>query len=271
MTSKPASRVSPDSAKMPERVLLYVTLGDDLLPAEAAPELDRLLVEQCVALCGSVGLAVHLLHVIDVDSDDPSLQLPHTEQLLKEEADRARDVMQRDLVALLPAGSRKASDVSVAVGVPSDEILSAARSAKCELIILGAADLRGLERLAERILHRGTVGRLLRKSELPICILDPEAFASDLPRDAEEGQSAAMPQAPRRILVPVDFSPVSRDLVAQAEALHQSTGCELYLLHVLRLSLQQALRRFPDRGYEADQYEKDIIQSAETKARELLG
>lgn len=254
---------------MPERVLLYLTLGDDLLPDESAPELDRLLLEQTLALCGDPVPAIHMLHVIDVDSDDPSLSLPHTEKLLKEEADRARGIIERDLIPLIPAGLRDNCTITESVGIPSEEILKAARAAECELIVLGAADPRGLERLAERFLHRGTVGRLLRKSELPICILDPAAFAQDLSQPQSHPSQSI--HTPRRILVPVDFSPISSVLVAQAEALQGTYQCELYLLHVLRLSLQQALRRFPDRGYEPDRFEKDIIQDAETKARELLG
>ncbi len=248
----------------PERVLLYLTLGDELLPDEAAPPIDRLLLEQCVALAGDGLAQLRLLHVIDVDPDDPALALPHTEKLLHEESDRARDILNRDLVATLPPELSERCQIEVAAGIPSDEILRAARATDCDLIVLGPADLRGLERLAERILHRGTVGRLLRRSELPICVLDPAAFANT-------ATASGGVHVPRRILVPVDFSPVSRDLVARAEALRAQHGCELYLLHVLRLSLQQAFSRFPDRGYQADDHEKSIIQSAEEKARELLG
>ncbi|MCR9140992.1 MAG: universal stress protein [bacterium] len=271
MTSPTADRATNSFAsQIPQRVLLYVSLGEDLLPAESAPELDRQLVARCLALCGADLQAIHILHVIDVDSDDPSLQLPNTEALLREESERARALIEADLRPLLPDGLRERCSISVSVGAPSEEILKTARAEGCELIVLGAADLRGLERLTERIWHRGTVGRLLRKSELPICILDPESFAKNEAFTGDES-SRGETRPPRRILVPVDFSPVSKYLVARAEALHAQHGCELYLLHVLRLSLQEALRRFPDRSYEADQYEKDIIQNAETKARELLG
>ena len=259
MSQTSSHPVSSGSAIRPTRLLVYLTLGDDLLPDESVPDLDRRLLAQAVALCEGPELSVHILHVIEVDSDDPAWQLPETEQLFESESERARGIMERDLLPMMGA-ARERCTISVAAGVPVEEILRTAREQPCDLIVLGAVDPRGLERVAERFLHRGTAGRLLRTSEFPVCLLDPAGFADG---------SADL--RPRRVLVPVDFSPVSALLVRQAEVLCEKFKCELYLLHALRLSLQHAFKRFPDRGYKPDEYEKELIASAEQKARELLG
>jgi nucleotide-binding universal stress UspA family protein len=250
---------TPD--RLPARVLVYLTLGEDLLPGDHVPELERRFFAQVLATCAQGPVSLHVLYVIDVDPDDPGTALFEASvPLLDQEASRVAGLLRAELFSLAhDAGAN--CEFEVARGVPVEEILRAARAFQADMIALLSSHSRaagGLKGIPGRWLRPGAPDRLLRRTQTPVWIVPAETLQTP-------------PRGPRRVLVPVDFSPISRELVLRATSLRQAFDCDLYLLHVIHVTIQQALRRFPDRGYEADRFEKELIASAQKQARDLLG
>ena len=119
---------------LPRQLLIYVSLGEEILPAETAPPMDRRLVEQALLLCGGPEAHVHFVHVIEVDPDDPALESKETRALLKQECERAQRIIATELVPLV--GDVSKTNISVVAGSPSGEILRLARESQCELIAI---------------------------------------------------------------------------------------------------------------------------------------
>jgi nucleotide-binding universal stress UspA family protein len=100
----------------------------------------------------------------------------------------------------------------VRAGEPYSAILE--HAAQHDLMIMGTQGRRGLEALV----LGSTAERIVRNSTRPVLVV-------------KAGQSI---EAPKRILVPIDFSNHARLALTQAAALAQAFGAEVLALHVIK-------------------------------------
>ncbi|MCU0232636.1 MAG: universal stress protein [Thermoanaerobaculales bacterium] len=189
---------------LPKTVLAATDFSE---PAEAAARLAR-------ELAGSFAARFHMLHVI-VLLEDPHLEESHRRQLdeLVATADEAR----RKVLAEKPPDSAEVAVVPHLVrGIaPGETIVEVAANVGADLIVVGTHGRRGLSHLllgsvAERVVR--TAGR----SVLTV-----------------RGDAAVIPQWPRRILVPHDFSDASAEAVRTAALWARHFGSEITLLHAV--------------------------------------
>ncbi|TKB67669.1 MAG: universal stress protein [Nitrospira sp.] len=111
----------------------------------------------------------------------------------------------------------------VATGIPSEEVIAAARAEGSDLIIVGTRGKTGLA----HVLLGSTAERVIRGAPCPVLAVKTE------PEDNEDEGVPSRPVTPERILVPVDFSDCSLDALAYASVVAQQAGASLMLLHVL--------------------------------------
>lgn len=116
-----------------------------------------------------------------------------------------------------------AIETRIATGIPSEEILTTARTEGVDFLILGTRGKTGLA----HVLLGSTAERVIRVAPCPVLAV----------RAGEKG-TAGKPEQFRqveigRILVPVDFSDCSLDAVEYAAIWAQQLKGELTLLHVL--------------------------------------
>jgi nucleotide-binding universal stress UspA family protein len=112
----------------------------------------------------------------------------------------------------------------VATGIPSEEVIAAARAEDSDLIVVGTRGKTGLA----HVLLGSTAERVIRGAPCPVLAVrtDPAASSQD------EGV-LSKPITLERILVPVDFSDCSLDALEYAAGVAQQAKASLMLLHVL--------------------------------------
>ena len=111
----------------------------------------------------------------------------------------------------------------VATGIPSEEVIAAARAEDSDLIIVGTRGKTGLA----HVLLGSTAERVIRGAPCPVLAVKTE------PEDNEDEGVPSRPVTLERILVPVDFSDCSLDALAYASVVAQQAKASLMLLHVL--------------------------------------
>ena len=112
----------------------------------------------------------------------------------------------------------------VATGIPSEEVITAARAEDSELLVVGTRGKTGLA----HVLLGSTAERVIRGAPCPVLAVRME------PTDAEQEEGTpSRPVTLERILVPVDFSDCSLDALEYAVAVAQQAKASLMLLHVL--------------------------------------
>jgi nucleotide-binding universal stress UspA family protein len=112
----------------------------------------------------------------------------------------------------------------VATGIPSEEVITAARAEDSDLIVVGTRGKTGLA----HILLGSTAERVIRGAPCPVLTVRMQQA------DAEQEEGApSMPVTLERILVPVDFSDCSLDALEYAVVVAQQAKASLKLLHVL--------------------------------------
>lgn len=111
----------------------------------------------------------------------------------------------------------------VATGIPSEEVIAAARAEDSDLIVVGTRGKSGLA----HVLLGSTAERVIRGAPCPVL-----AVRTD-PEDTEEESVLARPVTLERILVPVDFSDCSLEALAYAAVVARQAKASLMLLHVL--------------------------------------
>jgi nucleotide-binding universal stress UspA family protein len=111
----------------------------------------------------------------------------------------------------------------VATGIPSEEVISAAREENSDLIVVGTRGKTGLA----HILLGSTAERVIRGAPCPVLSVRMDSA------DIEDERVVARPVKLERILVPVDFSDCSLDALEYAIVVAQQAKASLMLLHVL--------------------------------------
>ncbi len=111
----------------------------------------------------------------------------------------------------------------VATGIPSEEVIAAARAEDSDLIVVGTRGKTGLA----HVLLGSTAERVIRGAPCPVLAVKTE------PEDNEEEGALSRPVTLDRILVPVDFSDCSLDALEYAAVMAQQAKAAVMLLHVL--------------------------------------
>jgi len=111
----------------------------------------------------------------------------------------------------------------MATGIPSEEVITAARAEDSDLIVVGTRGKTGLA----HVLLGSTAERVIRGAPCPVMTVRTE------PADAEDEGALSKPVTLERILVPVDFSDCSLDALEYAVVVAQQAKASLMLLHVL--------------------------------------
>src|SRR5262249_45192469 len=113
---------------------------------------------------------------------------------------------------------------TVATGIPSEEILAAAKGEDSDLVVVGTKGKTGLE----HVLVGSTAERVIRTAPCPVLAVRAE------PGEGERGGSdPCRGVSLERILVPVDFSDCSLDALEYAVQVARRSSASIRLLHVL--------------------------------------
>jgi nucleotide-binding universal stress UspA family protein len=111
----------------------------------------------------------------------------------------------------------------VATGIPSEEVITAARAEDSDLLVVGTRGKTGLA----HVLLGSTAERVIRGAPCPVLTVRME------PADNEDEGVLSRLVTLERILVPVDFSDCSLDALEYAVVVAQQAKASLMLLHVL--------------------------------------
>ncbi|MCX5728423.1 MAG: universal stress protein, partial [Nitrospirae bacterium] len=111
----------------------------------------------------------------------------------------------------------------VATGIPSEEVITAARAEDSDLIVVGTRGKTGLA----HVLLGSTAERVIRGAPCPVLTVRMEQA------DTEDEGVLSRSVTLERILVPVDFSDCSLDALEYASVVAQQAKASLMLLHVL--------------------------------------
>ena len=111
----------------------------------------------------------------------------------------------------------------VATGIPSEEVITAARAEDSDLIVVGTRGKTGLA----HVLLGSTAERVIRGAPCPVLTVRMEQT------DTEDEGVLSRSVTLERILVPVDFSDCSLDALEYASVVAQQAKASLMLLHVL--------------------------------------
>lgn len=112
----------------------------------------------------------------------------------------------------------------VATGIPSEEILAAAKAEDSDLVVVGTKGKTGLE----HVLVGSTAERVIRTAPCPVLAVRAK------PGEGEGGGSdPCRGVSLERILVPVDFSDYSLDALEYAVQVARRSSASIRLLHVL--------------------------------------
>jgi nucleotide-binding universal stress UspA family protein len=156
---------------------------------------------------------------------------------------------ERDLLAFIgradPSGI--ATSAQVAVGLPAQEIVAAAKALPADLVVVGSHGTTGFEHLM-----LGSIAeRVLRTCPAPVLTVPPRAaVTSRLPM--------------KRVLCPVDFSEPAKAAVRVALSIAQEGDAEITILHVADVPRDEPLTTRPIATPE-------FYAEYEAAAREQLG
>lgn len=173
------------------------------------------------ALAQSWSASLTLMNVLEfppgMNPDYPVNRL-YLGELMKEATKKLVDLKTR------VAGLGIAAQSRIATGIPSEEVLAAARAEEAELIVVGTKGKTGLE----HILLGSTAERIIRMAPCPVLTVPAERQRTEQRPGAEE-PSATL----HRMLVPVDFSDCSLDAFEYGALIAQRSKASITLLHVL--------------------------------------
>ena len=175
-------------------------------------------VRYAVGLAEKLGAAVSLLHVIESPAWTSGAEaIP----LLRD--DSAVTALARSQLATLAqheSNGNVAVLSSVRTGKPFHEIAMAARERAADLIVLATHGYTGVNRL----LLGSTAERVVRHASCPVLTVPTRSTSKRIGK--------IFPFKLKKVLVPIDFSNISKNALPWATFLAQQFGAELILLHV---------------------------------------
>ncbi len=175
--------------------------------------------DRAFRLAAESGSALHLLHVLHLGALEQMSQLlgPDAQKYGRQIAEEAR----AELAKLAADSNRNrgiCARIHLAEGPVLDSIADHARAVEAGLLVVGA---RG-EGFLRHMLLGSTASRILSKVSLPVLVVKQSPH-----------------EAYRRVLVAVDFSPVSARAVVQARLL--APRAEIVLLHAFEVPFEGKL------------------------------
>jgi nucleotide-binding universal stress UspA family protein len=112
----------------------------------------------------------------------------------------------------------------IATGIPSEEVLAAAKAEDSDLVVVGTKGKTGLE----HVLVGSTAERVIRTAPCPVLAVRTERSEGEA-----GGSDPCRGVSLERILVPIDFSDCSVDALEYAVQVARRSGASIRLLHVL--------------------------------------
>jgi nucleotide-binding universal stress UspA family protein len=154
--------------------------------------------------------ALYILHVVEPYPLYQKMRFPNVpaEAMLEEVTLKARTQLTN--LALNPPLSRLRVETDAHIGKPFVELIKVCRNWNGDLIVVGVSSRgegRFLGNTGERVLRKAPVPVLIAKQDLPV--------------------------HPRTILIPIDFSPCSRQAAEEGLILARGFGSRAVFLHVL--------------------------------------
>ncbi|MCS6304787.1 MAG: universal stress protein [Nitrospira sp.] len=177
-----------------------------------------------VYACGlaqSWGASLTVMSVLEFPpgmNPDYAVNRLYLDELMKDVTTKLTDLKTRAVALGIPVQSY------VATGIPSEEVLTVARTQGAELIVVGTRGKTGLE----HIVLGSTAERIIRRAPCPVLTVPMDAQRADGNSTTEKPSTT-----PKRMLVPVDFSDCSLDAFEYAALIAQRSKVSLNLLHVL--------------------------------------
>lgn len=205
-------------------------------------------VARAAAIAGHSGARLGVQHVVSSGALEALRQLfaGSSGDLQQRLLDKAREELHALAAELCPAHGTSA-DIHLSAGPVLAEITAHADARDADLLVLGA---RGAS-LVRDLMIGSTTERVLRKSTRPLLVV-----------------RQTTPEAYRRVLIPVDFSPRSLRAIRMGRAL--APRAELVLLHAFELPFEGRLRAAGvNREELADLYSQAQLE-AETRMDALV-
>lgn len=135
-----------------------------LLPVDFT-EHSEMAAAYALRLARQDGSTIHAVHVVNINDD--ITQLAPTAEFEKK-ASRKVAALLKDFVAARLEGCDKVQ-TQILSGVPHREILAYAKSAKCDLVVMGSYGKGGMD----RFLVGSTTERVMRKATCPVLVIPP--------------------------------------------------------------------------------------------------
>ena len=173
------------------------------------------------ALAQSWGASLTVMSVLEFPpgmNPDYAVNRQYLDELMKDVTTKLTDLKTRAVALGISVQSY------VATGIPSEEVLTVARTHGAELIVVGTRGKTGLE----HILLGSTAERIIRLAPCPVLTVPVEKQRADGSSSPEKPDTI-----PKRILVPIDFSDCSLDALEYGALIAQRSKASMKLLHVL--------------------------------------
>ncbi len=237
------------TSNFPKRVLVTLSFTSDPLdPAFGLVPMDKNLVSQALWYAEKVGASLTFLHTLE----EEDFVLPSSE-------DRYHALMRQKIQPLLDELVARCTRMGVTCesiladdGPAWHKTLRMVESNGFDLVMTGPR--RRDQPFMDRILHGSTTRRLLRKCPVPVWVTHP-------------GNNLDV----KRVLVPVDFSDVSKKAVRVANDFAALTGAERILVHFMRYPGDFAANRSPEPEKALQEYHAEVRKNTEEKIKNLLG
>ena len=178
-----------------------------------------------VFLAEKYGAEIHVLHVITIFEDQPSVvsnEIAETKEMVR----KLEDIAEKQLNKIVD--SHSADDIKITTEVKrslsaAPAILEYASENKIDLIVMGTHGRRGLGHL----LLGSAAEEVIRLAPCPVFTI----------RELKEPKPVMQVN---NILVPIDFSNYSEKALAYASEIAQSYNAQLQLLHIIEETMHPA-------------------------------
>lgn len=205
-------------------------------------------VARAAAIAGHSGACLGLQHVVGTGALDALRHLFASQpgDLQQRLLDKAREELHALVAELCPAHGTSA-DIHLSAGSVLAEITAHADARDADLLVLGA---HGASRVRDLMIG-STTERVLRKSVRPLLVV-----------------RQTTPDAYRRVLIPVDFSPRSLRAIHLSRAL--APRAELVLLHAFEVPFEGRLRAAGVNREELDDLYTHARREADARMETLI-